>query len=271
MLKSSFILNLNPTQQHKIINKLNQQEINKKKVSVILPTYNEKENIVPLIQTILQTVGGESEIVVVDDDSPDGTWMKVDELAKNQKNITLLRRMDKKGLVSAINDGIASSTGDIVIWMDCDFSMPPEEIGNLLACIDQGYDVAVGSRFVRGGGVEIVTESQDTLMAYLMSFTLNKFIQTVLGHSFKDYTSGFIAIKRNVLEEIPLQGEYGEYFIDLIYRAIKKEYRVIEIPYLCKARKMGVSKTGTRPSHYLKKGLKYIILTLRLKVTKLKK
>ncbi|MDH4218998.1 MAG: polyprenol monophosphomannose synthase [Nitrospirota bacterium] len=250
---------------------MNQQEKNRKKVSVILPTFNEKENIVSLIQTILQNIGGESEIIVVDDDSPDGTWKEVEELAKNKKNITLLRRMDKKGLVSALNDGMALSSGEIVVWMDCDFSMPPEEIGNLLACIDQGYDVAVGSRFARGGGVEIVTESQDTLMAYLMSFTLNKFIQTVLGRSFKDYTSGFIAIKRNVLEEIPLKGEYGEYFIDLIYRAIKKEYKVIEIPYLCKARKMGVSKTGTRPSHYFKKGLKYIILTLRLRFTKLKK
>lgn len=250
---------------------MNQQKKNRKKVSVILPTFNEKENIVLLIQAILQNVGKESEIIVVDDDSPDGTWMEVEALAKNQKNIHLLRRLDKKGLVSALNDGIALSTGDTIVWMDCDFSMPPEEIGNLLERIDQGYDVAVGSRFVKGGGVEIVTESQDTLMAYLMSLTLNKFIQTVLGRSFKDYTSGFIAIKRNVLEEIPLQGEYGEYFIDLIYRAIKKGHSVVEIPYLCKARKMGISKTGTHPSHYLKKGLKYIILTLRLRFTRSKK
>ena len=250
---------------------MNKQKVRRKKVSVILPTYNEKENIVLLIRSIIQTVGGELEIIVVDDDSPDGTWEMVDKLAKTQNKITLLRRIDKKGLVSALNDGIALSSGEIVVWMDCDFSMPPEEIENLMAAIDQGYDVAVGSRFIRGGGVEIVTESQDTLMAYLMSFTLNKFIQTVLGRSFKDYTSGFIAIKRNALEELPLKGDYGEYFIDLIYRAIKKGYKVIEIPYLSRARRMGVSKTGTQPFHYFKKGIKYIILTLRLRFTKLKK
>lgn len=250
---------------------MNQQEINRIKFSVILPTYNEKENIVPLIQAILQNVGDESEIIVVDDDSPDGTWKEVEVLAKSKKNINLLRRIDKRGLVSALNDGLALSRGETVVWMDCDFSMPPKEIRNLLVCIDQGYDVAVGSRFVKGGGVEIVTESEDTLSAYLMSLTLNKFIQMVLGRSFKDYTSGFIAIKKKVLEEISLKGDYGEYFIDLIYRAIKKGYKVIEIPYLCKARRKGVSKTGTRSSHYFKKGLKYIILTFRLKFTNLKK
>jgi dolichol-phosphate mannosyltransferase len=250
---------------------LNQHNINRIKVSIILPTYNEKDNIVPLIQTILNNIGNESEIIVVDDNSPDGTWKEVETLAESRKNIVLVRRTDKRGLVSALNDGIALARGETVVWMDCDFSMPPEEIKNLLACIDRGYDVAVGSRFVKGGGVEIVTESQDTATAYLMSRFLNKFIQTVLLRSFKDYTSGFIAIKKKVLGDIPLKGDYGEYFIDLTYRAIKKGYKVIEIPYLCKARKSGVSKTGTRSFHYFTKGLKYIILTFKLKFTKIKK
>lgn len=242
-----------------------------KEVSVILPTYNEKDNIGPLIQEIFSNTAKDTEVIVIDDDSPDETWRVVEELAENQDNIHLFRRIGKRGLVSALVDGIDISKGDIIVWMDCDFSMPPQNIKELLNAIDKGYDVAVGSRFVKGGGVEIIKGSGDTYWAYLMSLSLNLFIQKTLGSSFKDYTSGFIAIKKKILEKISLKGDYGEYFIDLIYRAIKMGYKVKEIPYLNKARRSGVSKTGTNPFHHLKKGIKYILVTLKLKLTKIEK
>lgn len=247
------------------------QEETRRKVSVILPTYNERENIIPLVQEIFQRVGKETELVVVDDDSPDGTWREVEKLAKSEKNLHLLRRLGIRGLVSALNDGIAVSRGEIIVWMDCDFSMPPHIIKALLGKIDQGYDIAVASRFIKGGGVEIIAESSDTFLAYIASLSLNRFIQRMLYSNFKDYTSGFIAIKKKVLENIPLKGDYGEYFIALIYRAIKMGYKVAEIPYLSKARRKGVSKTGTNIFHYLKKGIKYIILTIRLKFSNIQK
>jgi len=242
-----------------------------KAVSVILPTYNEKENIAPLIKEILESITREKEIFVIDDNSPDGTWRVVEEMAKTQKDLFLVRRVREKGLVSALNEGIAFSRGEIVVWLDCDFSMPPSKIKELLEGIDQGYDAVVGSRYVQGGGVEIITGSSDSLFAYVLSFLLNRFIQRLLGFSFKDYTSGFIAIRRNVLEKIRLKGDYGEYFIDLIYRMIKKGYKVKEIPYLSKARRKGVSKTGTNLFHYLAKGSKYILFTIRLKFTKIER
>ena len=99
-----------------------------KKVSVILPTYNEKDNIPLLISEIFRQLPYETEIIVVDDDSPDGTWQVVEEMAKENQNLRLLRRVDKKGLVSALNDGIAVSEGDVVAWMDSDLSMPPEKL-----------------------------------------------------------------------------------------------------------------------------------------------
>jgi dolichol-phosphate mannosyltransferase len=149
--------------------------------------------------------------------------------------------------------------------------MPPRLIKHLLDPISQGYDVAVGSRFIKGGGVEIITESSDTLTAYVMSMFLNRFIQIVLGASYKykDYTSGFIAIKRSVLREIKLTGDYGEYFIDLIYRVLKKGFKVKEIPYVSKSRMQGTSKTGTSIFHYFKKGIKYIAITLKLRFTRI--
>lgn len=243
----------------------------KREVSVVFPTYNERENIGPLIQETLKSTPPRTEVIVVDDDSPDGTWQVVEEISKTQNNIHLLRRVGKKGLVSALNDGIALSKGEIVIWSDCDFSMPPEKMKDLLQGIVQGYDLVVGSRFVQGGGVEIITGSNDSLLAFLMSRTLNHFLQTFLGRNFKDWTSGFIAIRKKVLQEIPLKGDYGEYFIDLIYRALKLGYRVSEIPYLNRARRAGSSKTGAHFFDYIQKGWKYVWLACKLRLTRIKK
>lgn len=240
-----------------------------RKVSVVLPTYNEKENIVVLIENIFRHLDQNTEILVVDDNSPDGTWKIVEELTQTYPNLHLIRRMDKRGLTSALTDGIAASAGDIVAWMDCDLSMPPEKLKELKDKIDEGYDAAVASRFVKGGGVEIRTGSTDTVLSYILSLSLNRFIQTILDSSFKDYTSGFIMIKKSVLEEIPLKGDYGEYFIDLIHRTRKRGYKTIEIPYLCLARQQGVSKTGTNLFQYLKRGSKYLKVTLGLKFSKL--
>jgi len=237
-------------------------------VTVLLPTYNERDNIRPLIESVFRHVPPGSEVVVVDDDSPDGTWRVVEDLMPSRPGLRLLRRTADRGLTASLRDGIAAARGEIIVWLDCDLSMPPEVIPDLLGGIARGADVAVGSRFVQGGGVEIVTGSGDTLMAYVLSRVLNRFVRTVLGGSFKDYTSGFIAVKREVLDAVPLRGDYGEYFIDLIHRARGRGFRIEEHPYLCRARKTGVSKTGTRFAHYLKKGWKYFGLTLRLKISR---
>ncbi|MGA2585998.1 MAG: polyprenol monophosphomannose synthase [Candidatus Aminicenantales bacterium] len=246
------------------------QERPARDVSVIFPTYNEKDNIGPLIEEILKYTPSSTEVIVVDDNSPDGTWQVVERMRKDLPNLYLLRRMDKRGLASALREGIAFSKGEIIVWSDCDFSMPPEKVKDLLEGIAQGQDVVVGSRFVKGGGVQIVTGSNDTLLAYLMSVTLNVFIQRTLGRAFKDYTSGFIAFRRKVLEHVSLRGDYGEYFIDFIYRAQKRGYKVLEIPYMCVERRTGVGKTGQRFFDYLKKGWKYVWLTLKLRLTKMK-
>lgn len=239
-----------------------------REISVILPTLNEKENIKPLIEEIFHEIREDTEVIVVDDDSPDGTWAVVEELSKTNPNLFLLRRKGERGLASALEKGIAFSKGEVVVWMDCDLSMPPETIKTLYAEIVKGYDMAIGSRFVDGGGVEIITGSRDTFLAYLLSLVLNRFVQFVLGSSVKDYTSGFIAVKRKILERIPLSGDYGEYFIGLVYRAREQGYRILEVPYICKARRRGTSKTGSHLFHYLKRGSKYIWLTLKLKFSK---
>jgi len=119
-------------------------------VSVIFPTYNERDNIGPLIREVRKYAPADTEIIVVDDNSPDGTWRVVEEMQKEVPNLHLIRRMDKRGLASALRDGIAASKGGIIVWSDCDFSMPPARIADLLAAIAGGLDVAVCSLYVKG-------------------------------------------------------------------------------------------------------------------------
>ncbi len=109
------------------------------------------------------------------------------------------------------------------------------------------------------------------MLSAVSSFVLNIFLQKLLGLPFKDYTSGFIAARRSVFDDIKLRGDYGEYFIDLIYNAIKKGYKVIEIPYILQARKHGESKTGSNFFQLSKRGIKYFTTSLRLRFTKIER
>lgn len=234
-------------------------------ISVILPTYNEKDNIGPLIEQVFLSLGEEAEVIVVDDDSPDGTSNVVEKLALSQKKLRLVRRTSERGLVSALKTGVGRAKADVVAWLDCDLSMPPRLLRSFLDEIRRGYDMVFGSRFVDGGGVEIMTGSRDSVSAFLLSRLLNRFAQKVLGPEIKDYTSGFVAVRKPIVEEIGLNGDYGEYFIELSHRVRRRGCRILEIPYISPARRAGTSKTGTNVFHYLKRGVKYIrkILSLR--------
>ncbi len=228
-------------------------------VSVVLPTYNERDNIGKLIEAILAVLDPDPEIIIVDDDSPDGTWQIVQTIAETKPGVELLHRIDERGLRSAIAAGIARSQGEIVVWMDCDFSMPPELIPELVAALDE-CDLAVGSRYVKGG-----QDVGHSLVGRAFSRTINLFASLLLDDSIKDYTSGFLAVRREVLDHIQLRGDYGEYCIDLLYRAKRKGFKVKEIPYRCAPRRAGESKTATGISGYLRHGWKYVVTILRLR------
>jgi dolichol-phosphate mannosyltransferase len=228
-------------------------------ISVVLPTYNEGEHIVDLLAALQAVLPAGSELIVVDDDSPDGTWRLVEGYAAEHPEVVLLRRIGRRGLTSAFNEGIALAKGQVICWMDCDFSMPPEKLPELVAATDQ-VDIAIGSRYVPGGG-----DVGHSLMATAFSRAINLFAGIVLGFYVHDYTSGFIAARRRVLEAIPLHGDYGEYFIDLMARAKRLGLTVAEIPYTCVPRRSGESKTGANVWGYLRRGSKYVTTILRLR------
>jgi len=209
---------------------------------------------------------------VVDDNSPDGTWKVVEEIASAEARVRLLRRTTERGLTSAIWAGIQAADTDAVSWMDCDLAMPPEVIPQLLERLAGGADIALGSRYVRGG-----SDPGHSLTARSFSVTINLFASLLLGWSVRDYTSGFIAARRRIFglggsglsgsaghPELTLRGDYGEYCIDLLARAQMAGLRVQEVPYTCGARFSGESKTGSNPVDYFRRGWKYVVTILSL-------
>jgi dolichol-phosphate mannosyltransferase len=237
------------------------------KISIILPTYNEKDNIGELIGRILASVPGDREIIVVDDDSPDGTARAVLSLFGDNPSVRLIVRREERGLTSAIQRGIDESSGDIIAWMDCDLSMPPEKINDLLAAIEAGgYDAAVGSRYVRGGADVRPGSGKPLLFLHTaLSLAITRFSSLLLWPAFRDWTSGFIAVRSGVIRKTRLVGDYGEYFIGMMYGMLKAGYRVKEVPYALTPRTRGVSKTATGIAGFASRGVKYIATVLRLR------
>ncbi len=229
-------------------------------ISIVLPTYNERDNIGPLIERTLTALSAYTlEIVVVDDDSPDGTWQIAAGKAEKDSRVRLIRRVNERGLTSAIQRGITEARGDWIGWMDCDLSMPPEDWPKLAALLERGADVALGSRYTPGGA-----DVAHSFTGRAFSRVINAAAGLALDWSIKDYTSGFILARKEVFSKITLRGDYGEYCIDLLYRAKKAGFKVQEAPYVCVPRQAGESKTALNAWGYLARGVNYVKTVGRL-------
>ena len=236
-------------------------------ISIILPTFNEAGNIEQLIDRTLIALGhtpGGVEVLVVDDDSPDGTWRLVAEKAKAEARVRLIHRTTERGLTSAISRGIHEARGQWIGWMDCDLSMPPEEWPKLAEALRQGADMAVGSRYVPGGA-----DVAHSFVGRTLSLIINLWAGLMLDWTIKDYTSGFILGRKEVFDKVELRGDYGEYCIDLLYRVKKAGYSIRELPYRCVPREAGESKTATNVWGYLKRGVNYVKSVWRLRFARI--
>lgn len=236
-------------------------------VSIVLPTYCEENNIGTLIEQLHRNLTVPVEFIVVDDNSPDGTAPEVEEVGKQVANVRLIIRKDERGLVSAIKRGIDEARGKVIVWMDCDLSMPPEKVPELVAQVLGGtYDAAIGSRYVPGGGA--CYEMNNGILVFIqkcLTRGLNCWTKWMLRASFNDWTSGFIAIRTEVVKQFPFQGYYGEYFIHLMAFLIKQGFSFIEVPYVNVPRKHGKSKTAQGVLDFLQKGVRYIVVVLRIR------
>jgi dolichol-phosphate mannosyltransferase len=218
-------------------------------ISLVIPTYNERQNITPLVRRVISTlerVIDSFEIIIVDDDSPDGTWQVAQELAKEEPHVTVLRRCGERGLATAVVAGWKAARGDILGVMDGDLQHPPEALRELAdAALNAGADIVVASRHVDGGGIGEwgLTRRFISWAGGLLAFLLLPKVLRLL----QDPMSGFFLMRHSVVENINLNPKGYKILLEILSKG--KYQTVIEIPYVFEERKDGKSKLG--PKQYV--------------------
>jgi dolichol-phosphate mannosyltransferase len=209
---------------------------------VILPTYEEAENLEPIAAAILERLGGEDHLLVVDDASPDGTGEIADRLAAEREELSVLHRDRKGGIGPAYIAGFTTALAagaELVVQMDADFSHDPAALPELIAAA-AGADLVLGSRYVDGGAV---AEWGPTRR--LISRGGSAYARAVLGVGVRDLTGGFKVFRRAVLqaigyESIPARGYAFQ--VETTFRALRAGFRVVEVPIVFRERRVGASK-----------------------------
>ncbi len=213
-------------------------------LSIVVPTYNERENLPVLLRRIEEALRGvDFEVIVVDDDSPDGTWMLAEELARERYPwLRVIRRVGVRGLASAVIDGFRASRGRYVAVMDADLQHPPEILAGMLrAALETGADVVVASRYVEGGGVEgwsrarLLVSRGATLLANLL---------LPESRATTDPMSGFFIVRRGLLEACIDRLKPRGYKILLEILVKCRPGLVVDYPYMFRRRLRGRSKLG---------------------------
>jgi len=213
---------------------------------IVLPTYNEADNVAAILHGVRKAVG-DASILVVDDNSPDGTGRIADEIATELGNISVLHREHKAGLGAAYRAGFAAVLDqeyDAVVSMDADFSHDPASLPALREALDHGADIVIGSRYVTGGGV-----TDWPVRRQLLSKWGNRYTRAVLGVAPYDITSGFRAYRTDALRAIKPESTTAEgyaFLTELIRRGSAAGLRIEETPIVFRDRTRGKSKMSGR-------------------------
>ena len=220
------------------------------RVSIVLATFNERENILDTIGAIFANLGDSVEIIVVDDDSPDQTWHLAQEL--KHPRVKVIRRVGTRGLASAFNRGILESRGEIVGWMDADMCMPPAMLPGMVALLER-FDVVIGSRYAPGG------KDDRQALRVIASRLINGLATLVLGYGIRDYDSGFCVVRRSIFDRVSLiPTGYGAYFMEFLYTCRRKGLTVHEVPYVFRDRQKGLSKSAPSLWRFARTGMQYV-------------
>jgi dolichol-phosphate mannosyltransferase len=213
------------------------------RAAVCLPTYNEKDNLEPMLRALGEVLGPDDRVLVVDDSSPDGTGEIADRLAAELPFVDVLHRPRKEGLGPAYLAGFRRALADgaeLVLEMDCDFSHNPTDVPRLIDEAEDGADLVLGSRYVRGGGVK-----NWGLVRRVISRSASVYTALFLRMGVADPTGGFKCFRSRVLETLDLDDvAAGGYVfqIEMTYRAKRAGFRVVEIPITFADRQVGRSK-----------------------------
>jgi dolichol-phosphate mannosyltransferase len=221
-------------------------DFSKTMISVVIPTYNEAENIIPLIDELEKNMiknGIENfEIIVIDDNSPDGTWKLVEERSIWDRRVKLIRRVNERGLASAVIRGLKEAKGEYILVMDADFQHPPEVAPKLIkVAIKERADVVVASRYLKNGGIEgwsrlrLLVSKAATLLAHLMVKESKKT---------SDPLSGFFVVRKDFVNGRSFRPRGYKILLEIIARDPPRNAKIIDVPYVFKERRRGKSKLG---------------------------
>lgn len=235
--------------------------MSKPSLSIILPTYNERDNIKILIPEIEKTFGHVShEIIVVDDNSPDGTAKTSEELNKKYGNIRVIVRKKKEGIGAAIREGYNSARNSIILSSDSDLSFTLSDTYRLYVKIQEGYDLVWGSKYSRGSFYEPGTLGL-RIKKWISKYG-NKIIGIATGIKANDFTANLRAIKKDVWEQIDTQEKTNTFLMEMILKCKYGGFRVTEMPVTFNARIYGESKMnlGVEAPKFVIKMAKYVLM-----------
>jgi dolichol-phosphate mannosyltransferase len=210
-------------------------------VSVVLPTYNEAPTIADVVREVVSALSNEArpyEVLVVDDESPDGTADVLARAFAKTPEVRLVHRQGTRGLALSIRDGIRAARGEVVVVMDADFNHDPRSLTSLLAGIGE-FDLVSGSRFVAGGGMY-------SRMRLAGSGAMNAVIRALVRTHVRDNLAGFFAARSSLLRSLPEERifwGYGDYYFRLLWYARHAGAKIVEIPVVYRPREGGKSKT----------------------------
>jgi len=231
-------------------------------LTVILPTLNEVGNLESLIDELMLRLPG-CRVVVVDDNSSDGTPQLVEQICARNPAVRLIARHVHPCLTDSIQAGIEAAETHYVAWMDADHSHPPAVLRKLYErALSSGCCIA--TRYSRPEDSFTGRLPKGEVLAAGLSAILNFSVKHVLKLDVTDYTSGFIVCRRDLLRQHRLVGDYGEYFIELMCYLTRQGVRIAEVQYDSPPRKSGDSKTGASLALLARRGIKYLWLVGRL-------
>jgi len=213
------------------------------RATICLPTYNERDNLEAMLRALAHVLRVGDRVLVIDDHSPDGTGEVADGLAAELGFVDVLHRAEKQGLGPAYVAGfrhVLAGDAELLLEMDADFSHDPADVPRLIAAVEDGADIALGSRYVPGGGIP-----DWGLVRRGVSAAGNVYARVILGSRVHDLTGGFKCFRRRVLETIDLDAVHSKGYafqIETTYRAAQAGFRVVEVPITFVDRKRGGSK-----------------------------
>ena len=214
------------------------------KLSIVIPTYNERQNIGILVPQLEEEFSGKYkksfEIIVVDDNSPDGTPKSVLSLGKKYGNVRLILRKKKEGIGSALNDGYRNARGDLILSTDADLSFDVKDMLRLISKIEEGYDLVVGSRHLSRQDYD--KPNLESKVKGFISRYGNILVRNISGVDINDFSANFRAIRKNVLRQLNLKDNTNSVLMEMILKTKYRGYRVAEIRIKFIDRKYGKSK-----------------------------